>query len=136
VVAARDHLLDIAVPGFARIDAKLLARLAAQQVPGAFDVLGREGLAVMPFDAVTQREGQLGALFVRRPTGGQIRDDRARAVLRHVLIVDDEIIETPHHRPQCRGRRFLEERHARRAVEMRNLEDTARFLGDCRLSGQ
>ena len=133
VVAIRGHLFDIAVPGFARIDAKLLARLAAQQVPGAFHVLGGEGFAVMPFDTVPQRESQLGALLVRGPAGGQIWDDRPHAVLRHVLIVHDEIIEDPHHWPQRRSRRLLEERHARRAVEMGDFENSARFLSDCRV---
>src|SRR5580692_7598721 len=70
VVAVRGHLLDIAIPGFSRIDAKLLARLAAQQVPRAFDVLGREGFAVMPLDALPQGESQLGPFLVRGPARG------------------------------------------------------------------
>src|SRR5207244_7980180 len=85
VVTVRSHLLDIAVPGFARVDAKLLARLAAQQIPGAFDVLSGEGSAVMPFDALAQREGQLGPFLVRGPAGGQIGDDRLHAVLRAMM---------------------------------------------------
>src|ERR1700758_3156856 len=50
-VAIDGHLLDIAVPGFARIDAKFLSRLAAQEIPGTFDILRRKGLPIVPFDA-------------------------------------------------------------------------------------
>ena len=64
------HLLDIAVPGLARIDAQLLISLTGEEIPGAFDVLRRKGLAVMPFDALTQGENQLGAFLVRGPAGG------------------------------------------------------------------
>ena len=135
VIAVRGHLLDIAVPGFARIDAQLLTGLAGKEIPGAFDVLRGERLAVVPFDPLTQRESQLGAFLVCGPTDGQIRDDRPHAVLRDVLVVHDEIIEDPHHRSDCRGRRFLEERHARRAVEMGSFKDATRFLGDSRVSG-
>ena len=134
MITVRGHLIDIAVPGFARIYAKLLGRLAAQQVPGAFDVPSRERLAVVPSHAVAQREGQFGSFLVRGPAGGQIRDDRPHAVLWYVLPVHYEVIENPHHRPQCRGRRFFEERHARRAVEMGDFENTTGFLGEGRVS--
>jgi hypothetical protein len=46
IIAIGGHLLQIAVPGLARVEAKLFARLFGQQVPGAFDVLGGERLAV------------------------------------------------------------------------------------------
>src|SRR5712671_1561874 len=136
VIAVRSHLFDVAVPGLARIDAKLLARLAGQKVPGALDVLGREGLAVVPFDALARREPQLGALLVPRPAGGQIRDDRLQAGLWHVLLVHDEVVENTHHRPLRRACRFFEDRHARRAVEVRESEDAPLPLGECRLSGE
>ena len=41
VVAVGHDLVEVAVPGLARVDAQLLARLALQQVPGAFDVARR-----------------------------------------------------------------------------------------------
>ena len=44
VVTIRGDLAEVPVPGFARIDAKRLLRLAGQHVPGAFDIAGREGL--------------------------------------------------------------------------------------------
>ena len=47
---------EVLVPGLARIGAQLLRRSAEQRVPGAFDVIGGEGLAVVPFDAVAQAE--------------------------------------------------------------------------------
>ena len=107
-------------------------RLAGQQVPGAFDVCGGERLAVVPFDALAQREGQLGAVLVPRPARRQIRHDRLQAGLRHVLLVHDEIVEDLHHRLLGRACRFLEDRHARRAVEMRQSENAALLLGEGR----
>src|SRR6266481_4364599 len=58
-----------------------------------------------------------------------------RAVLRHVLIVHDEIVENAHHRPIDRDRRFLEQRHARRAVEMGYSQGTVGFLSECTARG-
>src|SRR5271166_2136863 len=95
IVAVRRHLREVAVPALARIDAELLAGPAGEEIPGAFDVLGGERLAVVPFDALTQREGQLGPLFVPGPAGGKVRDDRPQAVLRHVLIEYHQVVNTP-----------------------------------------
>ena len=58
----------------------------------------------------------------------QIGDDRLQAVLRDVLVVHHEVVEHPHHRLLGGTRRFLEDRHAGRAVEMLEPEDAARFL--------
>jgi len=66
-VAVGGHLFEVAVPGLARVEAKLLGRLAGQQIPGAFDVLGGERPTVVPFDIVAQRQGQLGPLLVPGP---------------------------------------------------------------------
>ena len=77
----------------------------------------------MPFDALVQREGQFGPFFAPAPAGGKFRDDRVGRVLRLVLLEHDEIVEHAHHRPVHRQRRFLEHRHAGRAVEMADLED-------------
>src|SRR5215510_1420874 len=85
VVAVGGDLLKVAVPGLAWVDAKLLARPITEQVPGAFDVLGAERLAVVPSDALAQREGQLGAILVPRPVGREVGHDRAQAVLRLML---------------------------------------------------
>ena len=73
IIAIGGHLFEVVVPGFARVDAQFFARLALQQVPGAFDIRGRERLAVVPFDALAQREGQLGSLLVPRPASGELR---------------------------------------------------------------
>ena len=93
--------------------------LPVKQVPGAFDVCGGERLAVMPFDALAQREGQLGAVLAPW-TSSVARSGTidCRLFCAHVLVVHDEIIEHPHHRPHRAARRLLEDRHARRAVEM------------------
>jgi hypothetical protein len=63
-VAVGGHLFEVTVPGLARIEAKLLDRLAGQQIPSAFDVLGGERPAVVPSDIVAQWQGQLGPLLV------------------------------------------------------------------------
>src|SRR5215831_5020329 len=60
VVAVRGHLFEVAVPGFARIDAQLFARLAGNQVPGAFDVGRSERLAVVP-EQFAARSGTIDA---------------------------------------------------------------------------
>src|SRR5215472_11901617 len=73
----------------------------------AFDVLGGEWLAVMPFDALAQREGQLGAFLAPRPADGEVGHDRLHSVLWGVLFVHHEIIEDAHHWPVGSGRRFL-----------------------------
>ena len=128
VIAIGGHLPQITVPGFARVDAQLFARLAGQKIPGALDVGGSERLAVVPFDALAQRENQLGAFLVPRPAGRQIRDNRLQTGLRHVLLVHDQVVEDMHHRLLGGPRRFLEYRHARWAIEMRQPENPAAFL--------
>jgi len=100
--------IEIVVPGFARVDAKLVVPSSGQQIPCAFDVFGGKWLAIMPFDAVAQRHCQLGALFIPTPLCRQIRDDRLRAVLRHLLLEYHQIVEDPHHWPVDGERRFLE----------------------------
>ena len=92
------HFFEVAVPGFARVDAELLGRRSGNQVPGAFDVPGGERLAVMPFDARPQFEGQLLAVLAPRPARSEVGDDRVQAVLRHVLVEHDQIVEHAHHR--------------------------------------
>jgi len=131
MIAVDRHFLEIGVPGFARVQAELLSRLAGQQIPGALHVLGGKRLAVMPLHAPPQRKCQFGRVLAPRPARRQIGHDRLRAVLRHVLPVHDQIIEDAHHRAVDRGGRFLVHRHARRAVEMRHAQDPAGLLRQC-----
>src|SRR6202040_930750 len=112
------------------------ARLAAEDVPGAFDVCRSEGLSVVPSYALPQREGQLGPFLIPSPTGGELWNNRSHAILLYVLFVDDEIIEDTHHRAIDRGGRFLVHRHTRRTVEMADFKNAARFLGESRVSGR
>ena len=77
VIAIGGHCFDITVPGFARVGAQLLTSRSLQQVDRAFDIRGGERLAVMPFDPLPQRKGQLSALLIPSPAGGQFRDDGA-----------------------------------------------------------
>src|SRR5438128_7712478 len=95
-ITVRSDPFEVLVPGLARIGAQLLLRSAEQQVPSAFDVIGGEGMPVVPFDALAQAERQFGAVLVPRPIGGKIWDDRLQAVLRYVLLVEDEIVEDTH----------------------------------------
>jgi len=127
-VALGGHLFEVLVPGFARIEAKLLGRLTKQCIPGALHVIGGKGLAVVPFDAFAQPEAQLGLGRVPRPLARQIRHDRGEAGLRYVLIEHDEIVEEAHRRAKRRNRHFLVQRQARRAVEMIHPQRPARLL--------
>src|SRR5256885_902484 len=63
VIAADGHTVEVAVPGLPRINPQFLGASAADQVPGAFDVIGGERLAVMPLDALPQFEGQFLAVL-------------------------------------------------------------------------
>jgi hypothetical protein len=86
----------------------------------------------MPFDTLAQREGQLRRVLAPRPARCQIRHNRIEAVLRDVLIEDDEIVEHAHYRDTDGDRRFLVDRHARGAVATGHLQNAARLLGECR----
>jgi hypothetical protein len=90
----------------------------------------------MPFDTLPQRESQLGPFLVRGPARGQLWNNRPHAVLCDMLIVQDEIIEYPHDRPQRRSRRLLEERHARRAIEMGDFKNAPCLLSECHAGDQ
>jgi hypothetical protein len=136
VIVDNGHLVEIVVPGLARIDPQLGAALSLQQIPGAFDVGGGEWLAVVPFDLVPQFEGQVLAVIAPRPALGQIGDDRAEAVLRHVLVEHDQIVEDGHDRHHRRDRHLLEDRHARRAVAMIEPQNAALLLRLRRRGGE
>jgi len=69
------HLVQVAPPRLAGVEAQLFLGLALQQVPGAFDIVGSKGLAVMPFDAAAQLEGQILAVLAQGPALGEVRDD-------------------------------------------------------------
>src|SRR5262249_18031551 len=57
------HFIEVVVPRLARIETKPLPRLAGEQIPGALDILGGEGLAVVPFDPLAQWESQFGSVL-------------------------------------------------------------------------
>ena len=128
VIAVRTDLFEVEVPGLARVHAQLFAAAAEQQFPGAFDVGGGKGLAVVPLDALPQFERQLLAVLAPGPALGEVGADRLRAVLRDLLVVHDQVVENAHARPQRRAGRLLVQRQARRVVEKRDLQNTAGFL--------
>src|SRR4029079_1485843 len=86
VITVGGHLRYIVEPRFARVDAQLFVRLALQKVDCALDVLGGERPSVMTFDALVQREGELGPVLAPGPAGSEFRDYRVRGVLRLVLL--------------------------------------------------
>ena len=132
VIAVRRHLIEVAIPEFAGIDAEFVARLVEQEVPGALDILGRERLAVMPFDTLAQREGERGPFLVPRPAGREIGNDRFEAALLHVLIEHDQIVEHSHRHPLANRVHPIEHRHARRVVPDVHFENAAGFLSERR----
>ena len=91
-------------------------------------VLRRERLAVMPFDALAQLERQPGSVLAPRPFGCQIRNDRLKAVLLHALVEQHQIVEHAHHRPHCKGGRFLQNGHGGRAVRRVDFQNAAGLL--------
>src|SRR5207247_4602878 len=91
-IAVGADMIEVAIPGLARIATKLLGRLALQQIPGALDVGGRKRLPIMPFDPLAQLEIQLDAVLARRPALGEVRDGRLHAVLRLILPEHDELV--------------------------------------------
>ncbi len=62
------RFLQVDPPALAIIEAQLFLALIGQQVERAFDVGRGERLAVMPFDAVAQLEGQRGMVLVPSPS--------------------------------------------------------------------
>jgi hypothetical protein len=110
------------------VETQLLARLAGQEIPGALNILGRKRPAVVPLDALPQREGELGSVLAPRPAGGQIGQDRLHAVLFDVLVEHDEVVEHAHHCPRRDGIHLLVHRQARRGVKSVHVQNTARLL--------
>ncbi len=129
VVAVDADTIEIAVPGLARILAQFLLPLAEQKsVPGALHVPGREGLAVVPFHARMQFEGELRLVGVPRPAVGQVGHDRGEAVLRYMLIVEDQVVVDRHEGNDRGVGRLLEDRAARRIVAVIHLQNAAALL--------
>ena len=126
-IALGGHVDHLVVPGLARVLAEFLRRLAHQHVERAFDVGRRERLAVMPLDAFPQLEGQRLVVGAPRPAGREIRADRLQAVLRDVLVVDDEVVEHRHERDIDRVGRAFMDRSAARTVSMIDPQDAALF---------
>ena len=124
-VAVDSDVDDLVVPGLARVLAEFLLRLAHQHVEGAFDVGRRERLAVVPLDALAKLEAELLLVIAPGPALGEIRDDRLHGVLRHVLLVDDEVVEDRHEGNVDRIGRLLMDRGAGRTVAVIDLQDAA-----------
>ena len=131
VVAVRADRREVVIAGLARIDAQLLGARFQIEIPGAFDVPGGERLAVVPFDAAAQLEGQIGALLVPRPPRRQIGNNRLQAVLSHMLVEHDQIVEHPHYRQFGVGK-LLEHRQARHTLGVVHPQSAAALLAGCR----
>ena len=132
VVCGADGI-KVAVPRLARVGAQLVLAFSEDQVPGAFNVCGAKGPAVVPAHSPPELKGKRGQIGVPRPFGRQIRLDRVDPVLRDVLSEENQVVEDGHHRILGRIERFLVDRHARRTVVLEDSEHTAAFLRRGRL---
>jgi hypothetical protein len=132
-VALGRDLFEVDPPSLAGIDAQLLFGFSLHQIKGAFHIGSGEGLAVVPFDAVAQLEGEVRPVLAPRPAFGEIRNDRLQAVLLYVRVEHDEVVEHPHDRRHDRDRPLLEDRHVPRAVPVPHLENATLFLRLCRI---
>ena len=130
VVAVGGDALDVAVPRLARVAAQLLLALAGQQVEGADDVLGGEGLAVVPLHALLQLEGEILVVGAPAPRLGEVGDDGLRAVLRLALVVEHQVVEQRHEGDDRRVGRLLVDRGAGRIVAMIHFQHAAALLGE------
>jgi hypothetical protein len=129
IIPIGDNFGEVIVPGLTRVDAQPFGSLALHQVPGAFDVGRSERLAVVPFYTLAQVEEQLSPVFVPGPIRSELGHNGSQAVLRDVLVEQDEVVHHRHHRAFGHHGRFFVDRHAGRAVDDVLPEDAARFLG-------
>ena len=90
--------------------------------------LARERLAVMPFDALAQLEGQLGLAVVPGPALRQVGHDGLGRVERLVLVVDDEVVEDAHEGLHRGDGGFLVDRAAGQVVAMVDAQRAALLL--------
>src|SRR6266576_1435347 len=127
-VAVGRDVGNLVIPGLARVLAEFLRRLAHQHVEGAFDVIGRKRLAVVPLYALPQLEIEYLFVIAPGPALREIRDDRFQAVLRNVLLVDDQVVEDGHEGNVDRIGRLLMDRGAGRTVPVIDPQDAALLL--------
>ena len=90
----------------------------------------------MPFDVLTQLEGQRGVIIVPRPACREIGDYRVEADLRLMLVEHDEIVEHTHHRHLDNEGRRLVDRHVGRAARAREPQDATALLRPGRMAGR
>ena len=128
VIAVGRDLVQIAVPGLARIEAKLFAGPAEQHVPGALNVVRGERLPVVPFDPLSQLKADPRKIIVPLPALGELGLDQFEPVLLFMLIEEDKIVEDAHKRRDRRDRRLLVDRPAGRAVAVKEFEHAAALL--------
>ena len=132
IVVVGGDVVEIGPPRLAGVEAQFFLRLALQQIPGAFDVGGGERLAVMPFDALVQFEGQILAVLAPGPALGEVGDDIVEPVLLLVLVEDDEVVEDRHHRRHDRDRALFVDRHVGGAVAVIDPQRAARISAPSR----
>jgi len=134
--------LDVGVPVLSRIDPQLGGRVGrlAEHVERELHVLGREGLAVVPLDALAEEEDEIPVMVLPRPLLGQLADDRVDALGLLQRIEQHEVIQTRHGRPHGRDRRRLVDGEALgQVLSEHHVQDPAWFwsrrrLGSLRLA--
>src|SRR5262245_48133400 len=128
---------QVVVPDLARIAVELLLPVFADHgVPGALHILGGEGLAVMPLDALAQLEGELGLALIPAPAGAKLWDNGVETVERFGLVEQHKIIEKRHEGLRDGNGRFLVQRGARGIVAMVNAQRPALLLRLSRIWAQ
>ncbi len=129
---------EVAVPGSTRVDPQLLSRGAGDHFPGAFDVLGGERLAVVPFDTLAQFEGQRLAVFVIIPALRQIGGPCfcARAGPAPRLAISSAAIKLPTYRRMNSPRRYYRWQSCSRLISAycraRHLRSASRYRASWR----
>jgi len=129
VVVIRAHRFEVLEVRLARVEADPVLGLVELQIDRAQHVLGGERLAVVPFDALAQGEGQRRAVLVPLPFGRQVGLDRLDADQRVVLVEQDQVVVDRHQWRLAERRCLLVNIEARRAVGVVDPEGAARLLG-------
>jgi hypothetical protein len=120
--------MKVGKPCLARAFADFARFQPRNHVPGALRVGAGERLTVVPFHALPQGKGEIGALFAPFPFCCQLRHDGFQTVAGDVLVEQDQIVEQRHEGDDDRRRAFLLNRGAGRRVDMRQRQNAPALL--------
>src|SRR5206468_8167489 len=103
-------------------------RRLAEYVEGELDVLGGEGLAVVPLDVFPEKEHQVSIVVLPRPFLCELAHERLETLGPLELVEDDEVVEAGHRWKAHRYRRRLVDGEALRQVLAKHDVDVAARL--------